>query len=292
MLGPDYVEYTLDAQQALEFARAVRSETRRADERSEPGSNGSAPFASTIVYGTGVFDGESRQDISSTAQNQPFTMIGVMMDRCTTFKMINAHTAMTSAHCMFDEGGWQAKPDIQFAASSATPRGVIPGSCYAVTVPNGWTEDVGDDEYDYAVIRFREDGVTGGAACNLPDYDVGAFGFRGVDGCTTDVAGDMAGYPGKNGPGTPPPGSWVYPTLFNDFRKDGWTSCITYPNHLWYYNDNSGGQSGGPFFTTIDGNSQVRAINMSIWDGTFDNSNAGRRLDNSVIDFAKKFAGF
>lgn len=306
MLGVDDVEYVLDVddEQAMEAARQVIADMRSGAEVTADSAFGSGQrpqeSPSVQVLNDGVFGGESRVNANAFAQNYPWDMIGSMAnynasppggEYCTVFKMINHYTAVTAAHCVYDSSGWIARRDLRFAAGSSTPRGVLPRNCYAMTVPSGWSSDVGDDEYDYAVIRLREGGSSG-AWCNVADYDTGYFGYRGVSGCTTGVSGDMAGYPGKFGPGSPPPGAWVYPTLFDDYRTDGWTSCVTYPNHLWYYNDNSGGQSGAPFWTNYSGSYKVRAINFAIWTGAFDDSNAGRRIDQSVIDFMNKYKGY
>ena len=295
MLSVDDIEYTLEDDQALALAREVKEHMRsgRVPDGDSAFGEGEKPVVSTsrTTQNDGVFDGESRTNANAFAQNYPWNLIGVMSGSCTIFKMINHYTAVTSAHCVYDGNGWKTRKKLQFSAGSATPRGELPAQCYAMTVPSGWSSDVGDDEYDYAVIRLREGGSTG-AWCNYNDYNTGYFGYQGVSGCTTNVGGDLAGYPGKGGPGSPPPGAWVYPTLFNDYRNNGWTSCVTYPNHLWYYNDNSGGQSGGPFWSNFSGSYKVRAVNMAIWTGVFDDSNAGRRIDQSVIDFLNAHKGY
>lgn len=303
MLDVDDVEYEMDADQALEFARAVKAKMLRGvqDEADSAFGEGETPTVSPSIQtlNNGVFNGESRVNMNAYAQNYPWNLIGHQGDYnvspptpgCTIFKLINHYTAVTSAHCVYGSGGWTARKDLRFSAGSATPRGVLPRQCYAITVPGGWSSDVGDDEYDYAVIRLREGGSTG-AWCNYNDYNTGYFGYRGVSGCTTNVSGDMAGYPAKTGPGAWPPGAWTYPTLFNDYRTNGWTSCVTYPNHLWYYNDNCGGQSGAPFWTNYSGSYKVRAINMAIFTGVFDDSNGGRRIEQDVIDFFNANKGY
>src|SRR5690606_31314407 len=149
--------------QALELAHQLRDQLRRGDEVQADGSSEAddAVIVAPLAVNNGVFDGESRTNMNAYAQNHPWNKIGVMSGACTVFKMINNYTAVTSAHCVYGSSGWLARRPLQFSAGSATPKGVLHKNCYAITVPGGWASDVGDDEYDYAVIRLREGGVTG-----------------------------------------------------------------------------------------------------------------------------------
>lgn len=296
MLGVDDKEYTVTANESIKLAIAVKNGIAREEQLSAPsedptGPSNPNPFVQDQVStnNTGVFNGESRNGLGAYDYIAPWRMVAALLNSCTAFKMVNHYTAITAAHCVYGSSGWK-RSSIKFAAGS-TYYNALPSTCYAITVPNGWVTDVGDDEYDYAVIRLREGGTTG-AWCNYADYNTGYFGYQGVSSCSSGIAAAMAGYPSKSGPGLPPPGSWTYPNLFWDYREDGWTSCITYPNHVWYYNDNSGGQSGGPYFSWIDNTIRVRAVNMAIFNGLFSDSNGGRRIDSQTVNFFTAYAGY
>jgi V8-like Glu-specific endopeptidase len=232
----------------------------------------------------GIYDGESRTQIFSSAY--PWNNIARYSStagRCTAFKMSNHYTGITAAHCLKDTNdNWMARGSFTFSAGTSGVKPSTGTGCYDRIVPAAFDGD--EDDLDYGVIRFRDSDT----ACSPSSYDFGYFGYKSVDGCTTSVATNHAGYPGKNPQaGAAPPGSWTEPALFFDYRGNGWTSCGTYPSALWLYTDSSPGMSGGPVWSyySADDSSKIRGIMISIWSGVFDDSNRAVKIRSDVIDF-------
>lgn len=302
-LTPDNYEYTLGEPEALQFVqqlrRAAASLPRSAlmstlDTESLP-SGRSRRVLSEDRFPTQLFGEDERVNMNSAAGEAPWSFIAAMSNagQCTAFKLLNKHTAVTAAHCVHDGKQWHRRKTLQFAAGSQAARAELDANCYSITVAGGW--DGEDAEYDFAVIRLREDGLDNGASCALEDYDVGHFGYELVDECIVDVALNLAGYPSQRDPdNSPPKGEWSYPSLFTDYRGDGWTACAgLYPSALWFYNDGSNGQSGSPVWTfhQDSGQNQVRGIYRGSMITVVGDSNRARRFDDSLIAWLTLNAG-
>lgn len=303
-LTPGNLEYALDDEGALQLVQQLREAKQhvpRAGDMStsETGvvlSSRSQRVLSEERFPTQTFASDDRVNMNNSASELPWMFIAAMADagKCTAFKLLNKHTAVTAAHCVHDGKEWIKRKTLQFAAGAAEPRSKLDANCYSVSVPGGW--DGTDAEFDYAVIRLREDGLDDGALCELAGYDVGYFGYQVVDDCSVDVALNLAGYPSLTDPDHQvPAGDWSYPTLFSDHRTDGWSGCAgLFPSALFFYNDGSNGQSGAPVWTLFDerGQNAVRAIYRGSVTSPVGDSNRGRRLDEELVAWLTFNAGY
>lgn len=326
-LTPDGYEFTLDDEQTLRLVQQVRAARSQVPPEASmmraPAPDGSdgldgpdGPDGSHGPHGTGAaelsalsrrvlsedrfatqtFDGDGRVNMNGSATESPWLYIASMANagQCTAFKLLNNYTAVTAAHCVHDGSEWRRRKTLQFAAGADQPRAELAAECYSVTVASGWKGD--EPEYDFAVIRLREEGTDPGASCEYDAYNVGHFGYQTVDECVVDVRLNLAGYPSEHDPDhLVPPGEWAYPSLFTDYRADGWTACAgIYPESLWFYNDGSNGQSGSPVWTFYEdsGQNKVRAIYRGSVASIFGESNRGRRIDASLVAWMNANAGY
>jgi V8-like Glu-specific endopeptidase len=238
-----------------------------------------------------VFGGDDRVIISSPGSFHPYRLIGSMgTSNCTAFKLINDHTAVTAAHCVHSGSAWKTRRPISFGASASSgfPYGSTTSTCYDRTVNGNYDGSSGGHEYDYAIIRLRSNTANCGS-----NYPLGKFGYQGVSNGTSGINGALAGYASKTDErGEAPPGGWTAPELFFHQKGDGYTNCCgIFNGHVWYYNDESDGQSGGPYWT-YDGTSRnVRAIHYGS-DHTGNNTNGGVRIKDAVINFFNANAGY
>jgi V8-like Glu-specific endopeptidase len=287
-------EYRMNWDDTLKLARQMKESLGKPVE-----ADGEVPLGAATEDPTGelqgrvdgIFDGESRTIVTSSAYPwNNVAWISGPAGSCTAFKMINHYTGITAAHCFKNTSDqWMARGTIRFAAGTSGALTAVSANCYDRTVPSSFDGD--EPDVDYGVIRFR----SSTANCTLSTYNVGYFGYTSVDGCTTSISLNTAGYPGKNPQwGAAPPGSWTAPTMFTDYRGNAWTSCGTYPSALWFYNDFSPGMSGGPAWTYYSdtGQRRIRGIQTHYWDGVFDNSNRAVKIRSSVIDFMNSNAGY
>jgi len=286
-------QYVMSMEDTMKLAQAMK-DLRGQDLQTE----GEAPtgLGPTDLEGRvlGIYDGESRTRVTSNAfpwNTIAFIGGGSGANTCTGFKLINHYTIVTAAHCLKDNNdNWRPKPDITFAAGTVGPGLTMPGSCYARTVPLDWNDD-SDSDLDYGIIKLRGSG----ANCDPNAYLwTGYMGTQSVGGCTTGLGLNNAGYPAKNPQwGAAPPGNWPEPSMFSDYRGNAWTSCITYPSAIWFYNDFSPGMSGGPLWRLdpTTNNRYVRGITNASSQGLFQDTNRALRFDSGVLSFLKANAG-
>jgi V8-like Glu-specific endopeptidase len=278
-------EYLLDEKQAYELAQEMKRIAIEEPDQDAPGAVATTQEGAELRQGRNVFNGESRSIFFDGVF--PDNRSGRRGSGCTIFKWINHHTAATAAHCVHNGSNWLPRAVLQFAPASGA-FATLPSNCYDMQVPGGW--DGATTDYDRAIIRLR----SSTANCNTPDYDAGFFGFTTVGGCTTGIACNLDGYPTKfDEGGQAPPGNWVYPTAFWDFRGDGWTSCGTFPTRLWHYADASDGNSGSPVYTAVAaGDYRVRGIHKGGHTGPFGSSNQARRVTSDLLTWYQSNAGF
>jgi len=280
-------EYRLADADALELARTIRSEINAP---SMTGSAGEVPEGVEVAQGIpmregrAVYDGESRININYAGTTYPYSNHAQMLGgggTCTAFKMVNNYTAITAAHCVHNGSSWLTRKDLTFQAGSSSPKGTLPGNCYEMTVPGCWSGS--GASCDYAVLRLR--GTS--AWCNFADYDVGYLGWNDVGSGVSGIKGFLSGYPSDQ----PLPAGWVYPSLAYDYRENGWTSWPTYPDHVWYYNDSTGGQSGTAYVSYwSDSSWRVRAVHHGEFCGA-SCSGDGRRMTTDLFSWFSSNAG-
>lgn len=283
------VEYRLTEADTLKLAKEITDS--RGKELSDDGQ-GLGKIEGLEGRVKGIYNGESRTQIFDGGY--PWRATGWMSGpagSCTVFRMINNYTAITAAHCVKDgNGNWRTRGSLTFGAGTNAPWTTLAANCYDRTTISGFEE--GDSSDDYAILRLR----SSTAGCNPAGYDgTGWFGYETVGGCTTGIHLNTAGYPGKNPQwGAPPPGNWTAPGLFHDYRENAYTSCITYPSALWFYNDFSPGMSGGPAWAyySSTGVSRIRGITNSAWTGVFDDSNRARKMDSDLISWFNSNKGY
>jgi len=283
-------EYTLRYEDAQEMAATILAERTNPTHLGEAGqvpegvavADGNLDREAKTVLGT-----DDRININYAANTYPYNNHAQMLGgghTCTAFKMVNNYTAVTAAHCVHSGSSFiSPRKDLTFQAGSSTPKATLPGGCYAMTVPGCWDGD--SVSCDYAVIRLRG----GGPWCNFNDYNVGYLGYNTVSSCVTDIKAFLSGYPSD----APLPAGWVYPSLAYHYRSDGWTSCVTYPDRVWYNNDSTGGQSGTALVSYwSDGSWRVRGIHHGGDTGVFSNSNQGRRMTSDLYSWLSGNAGY
>lgn len=302
-LTPRNDEYVLDEADSLVFLEQLR-ELAPTLPRSAPmavpdGAQLSERTTRVLFedrFPTQTFGDDGRANMNSEAHKVPWSFIGAMANagQCTAFKLLNKHTAITAAHCVHDGAEWRQRKTLQFAAGAASAHAELSDDCYTMIVPGGWNGE--DAEFDYAVLRLREDGLEGGASCDRAAYDVGHFGYQLVDECVDGIPLTLAGYPSRSDPDNPTPiGEWSYPSLFTDYRTDGWTACAgLYEMALLFYNDGSNGQSGSPVWSFYEdsGQNQVRGIYRGSMTTVIGDSNRARRFDESLIAWLTLNAGY
>lgn len=251
-----------------------------------------APLKQPMIIG----NTDSRSNINAYADDSPQSTIAgrdTSGPYCTAFKMLNAVTAITAAHCVYDRdsGSWYTRQDWWFGAgakhnSGGASRSPLPASCYSRTIPAGWISS-GGIENDYAIIRFRE--KNGGPWCPWNDFSTGALGYiMSQDAMDFDVR--VQGYPAPY-QNNSPAGSWTYPTLWHHrLSSGGWIPRLVYPKRVFHHADTSGGQSGAPIQDA--GINRVRGIHSgSTWIFPTGYRNQGRRLSADVITWFMQNAG-
>ena len=197
--------------------------------------------------------------------------------RCTAFKMINHHTAITAAHCVYTpDVGWETREDWWFSADDAFTEPLDPG-CYSRVVPGGWTRR-NHVKFDFAILRFHGNGEW----CNFADYNTGFYGYAGVDDEDTH---QVSGYPASALGGT-------YPEYALD-RDEAWTNWA-YPNRVLHRIDTTGGQSGAAILRGDNGwDDYVHAV--GIHKGStytpFSRKNHGKRFDGGLISWFRSWSG-
>jgi V8-like Glu-specific endopeptidase len=302
-LTPDNHEYTLSDRDALAFVQQLRELAPRLPRSAPMG----VPDAAQVSERTGrvlsedrfarkTFGEDDRANVNDEADQVPWRFIAAMANagECTAFKLLNPQTALTAAHCVHDGVEWHRRKTLQFAAGASERRAELDADCYSIIVPAAW--DGEDAEFDFAVLRLREEGLDGGASCERAAYDIGHFGYNLVDECVDGIALTLAGYPSRKDPDHPVPvGDWSYPSLFTDYRTDGWSACAgLYPSALFFYNDGSNGQSGSPVwsFYQDSGQNQVRGIHRGSMITVIGDSNRARRFDDSLMAWFTLNAGY
>jgi V8-like Glu-specific endopeptidase len=227
-----------------------------------------------------VIGGDNRSNINHLAATYPYNTSGREKDWCTVFKMVNHYTAVTAAHCVHSGSSWKTRKPLVFQSPLA-PLPDVPDQCYGRVVPGCW--DGSSASCDYAVFYLRG---RNGAWCPDNTHNVGYMGYNTVSSCVTDIKAFLSGYP------LPAPFGWAYPTLVYHYREDGWTSCGTYPDRVWYDNDATGGQSGAPLVSYwSDGSWRVRAIHKGEHVG-LSTTNQGRRMTSDLYSWLSSNAGF
>jgi V8-like Glu-specific endopeptidase len=280
-------EYRMADDDAREFALALRD---AAKEINEVGTAGEPPLGASVSDVAGapeqrnphaVIGGDNRSLINSSAATYPYNNTGREIDWCSVFKMVNHYTAVTAAHCVHSGSAWKTRKELVFQ-SPLSPLPNVPSQCYGRVVPGCWDGDSASCDYAVFYLRGRN-----GAWCPDNTHNVGYLGYNTVSSCTTGIKAYLSGYP------LPPPFGWSYPALVYHYREDGWTSCGTYPDRVWYYNDATGGQSGAPLVSYwSDGSWRVRAIHKGFFSGVFDDSNQGRRMTSDLYSWLSSNSGF
>jgi V8-like Glu-specific endopeptidase len=280
-------EYVLSDEDARDLALAMRDAAKYVAERGAPGEPPLGASPSDIAgppdnrnYNQ-VFGADNRTNINGSASTYPYNNTGREIDWCSVFKMVNHYTAVTAAHCVHSGSSWKTRKELVFQSPLA-PKPNVPSECYGRVVPGCWDGDTPSCDYAVFYLRGRN-----GAWCPDNTHNVGYLGYNTVSSCVSDIKAHLSGYP------LPPPFGWSYPALVYHYREDGWTSCGTYPDRVWYYNDATGGQSGAPLVSYwSDGSWRVRAIHSGGFSGLFDDSNQGRRMTSDLYDWLVSNSGF
>lgn len=164
-------EYTLAETESRELASEVQAaalsnapakvEGETALGVEDPPKYEGQPSAPTQIIGT-----DNRISIESLKGFYPYNNVAVMSNAggCTTFKLINHHTAVTAAHCVHSGSGWLTRKQITFR-----PLSTVGSTCYGMTVPSCW--DGNNRQCDYATIKFRE----GTGYCDFNTYNSERF---------------------------------------------------------------------------------------------------------------------
>ena len=88
--------------------------------------------------------------------------------------MIGRSTAVSAAHCFYNNGWISTNKMVPAADGASEPWGDYPSYLISFTIPGGWNAD-GDWDYDYAVIEFGFSGTypgdTTGWLGTIDDYD-------------------------------------------------------------------------------------------------------------------------
>jgi V8-like Glu-specific endopeptidase len=281
-------EYTLVDDDAERFARDIYNDV--IDDRPVlmpssmefefPGQEDDSEIYEGQISMSKVVGNDNRVNINAHKGNWPYNTIAQMWDagHCTGFKLINEHTAVTSAHCVHNgtSGGWKARKNMRFGNRAPTGK-----NCYGMTVPGCWIS--GSASCDYAVIRLRN--ASAGYGCSVSTYNTGWLGSMSPP--SNNIPGYLWGYPSAN-----MPSGWSYPTLSEEFRNDGYVSTW-YPDRVFYKNDSTGGMSGGPYIRWIGPNLQyVMAVNKGGFQWPLGGyEHYGPRVNASMINFLVANAG-
>lgn len=226
---------------------------------------------------------------------------------CTAFKLINNHTAITAAHCIYDR-----KTESYFspyrwwfgAGAHQTTEGAskdpLPTGCYQAIIPPEWITN-GGAAHDWAILRLSGGP---GADCPFEDYDVGTLSVTTVGGGESMTA-IVGGYPASGESDSPDPDyqchsisvppyevcfpSWYYPTLWSHW-EDAWTNSVTFPTRIFHEVDTSGGQSGAPIRNLIGQVVGIHKGSTYIFPGGW--RNHGRRMDAELLQIFDFYKGF
>lgn len=195
--------------------------------------------------------------------------------------MISATTIITAAHCVYDTqtNSWKMV-NGQFPkygrgadAGDATTYPYGQFNCYTVTVPNGWVLPMfGDLEYDYAVIKLQ-------CGQNSSTW----LGTLVASESTIESSVTHSyGYPSDKSP---------YPQIWGSGKAAGSTHVdADWDYHLRHYIDTEGGQSGSPIYRIDNGDRQVLGIHTGY--DAWEETNQGRRWDQTVYDFVAAYSNF
>ena len=281
------LEYQLSILDTMQFVRTIlsRPATAAPAEGGGSGPRRHADFASSLFE---VIDSDDRINVNEEAKSD--SRVGALWDRCTCFKLANHDTCVTNAHCLFQNGRWKPRADIQFAAGAANvhlsnptfctnypeackPLPVLPPDCYSLAVPGAWASDE-HGYFDFGVIALHG---RGGAWCNPDDYNVGYFGYSVLEWSSYGSA-FILGYP------SPVPKGWPYPTLTlsdGGYQMPGDLGAVMVHNI-----DATDGQSGAPLFQK---NRLDQVIGIHYGGNSW--TNAAVPMRQALIDFVNAFGG-
>ncbi len=283
----DY-EYTLSEPDAREFALAIQAVARA--EKGTEGGLGAHAIGQPALEGPderepgselpvdlpqpkAIIGADDRYSINFARNSFPWNNYGRMDNAgtCSAVKLVNHHTAVTSAHCVHTGSAWKARKRITFGSLPT-----VGSTCYGMTVPGCWNGSTENASCDYATIMFRE----GWGYCDFATYNVGYLGWQSVGNSVSGIWGHVSGYPSEQ---MKP--SWSYPELVYHERGDGYTT-FTYPDRVFYTVDTTGGQSGGPFTSYFaNGDYRVRGVHKGYHPGVFSESNQARKMTQSLFNW-------
>jgi V8-like Glu-specific endopeptidase len=201
--------------------------------------------------------GETRQNWSEHAGKSPYNRIASMQFRetpnnrvevghCTCFKLINHHTCVTAAHCLWNyrEKKWLWPHSVTFGAGSSSPLPTIDPKVHPygrIISTDYYNNSQRRSHFDYALLRFRGtltweprafESQRPPVQPNVPlgYYDVGYFGWTELLLPALNVRSWTAGFPrDTTPPGLPPrpPGilrnnGWPYPTMVHSSTGVVW----------------------------------------------------------------------
>lgn len=189
--------------------------------------------------------------------------------------IVDNHTILTAAHCLFDIENKVACKDLKYTLydSSSTQNNVISTTYNAEDyhIPVDYINNNMHVENDYALITVSENlnayrcfdlGVCRDGLINLePDIFVTGYSGKNIAGVNSSLLGHIVTGSGK-------------------FTAN-WNGEKITPYILNYNTDMVGGESGGPVYINSNGNMTVIGIN-TYEAGSF---NFGRRIDTTVLNF-------
>lgn len=185
-----------------------------------------------------------------------FDNVGTLIDGSQgSGTLIGPSTALSVAHVFWDEvnGTWEADhdwaPGFDNQDADASPWGQF--GCYLVTIPSGYTTNINQNTYDYAVLDFDVgcNIVRNGVNSDAPGSTVGWLGtWVAGDSDIESNTGYVRGYPGIGTCGNP--GVSCNVRVWGDTSSPNENNATS--STIEHQADTSSGNSGSGFYVYDD----------------------------------------
>lgn len=204
--------------------------------------------------------GSDDRSLVAFAGSPPFSSFGWVSQNCTA-TMIGRSTALSAAHCYYEDGTWTLTDFIAFGANNKTGTITTPFGQFvfdSITMPGAWETDTVHD-WDFAVLEFSP-----------TRYPGDSTGWRGTEWSMSGTQ-RSAGYPTDKAQGS----QWYKSATYN------FATGYRYNHNL----DIMGGDSGACIYNTSSRCTSIQVAHYFTGTCCTNVWNESRRWDSTTYNF-------